>query len=175
MFNFEKEIKRVEKRQKYNLYKFILNLFFVVFSMITFIIKYNNKFLSENIFSLVIKLSILWIIFTIINYIIKSNYSNLFNYFEKNFYPFKYKKIFKEVLEKHYKKKEEKYLKDLKQKKISLLALYSSLLKNKFVQDEIEKEIKMLEKQRLDNNIKSKKEIELEIENENKIDPTLFY
>ena len=33
----------------------------------------------------------------------------------------------------------------------------------------------MLEKQRLDNNIKNKKEIELEIENENKIDPTLFY
>ena len=27
MFDFEKEIKRVEKRQKYNLYKFILNLF----------------------------------------------------------------------------------------------------------------------------------------------------
>ena len=170
MFDFEKEIKRIKRKNKYGFYKFISSLIFVAFSMIIFIIKYNNKFLFKNIL-----LSILAIIFLIINYIIKSNYSNLFNYFEKNFYPFEYKKIFKEVLEKNYKKNEKKYLKDLKQRKFSLIELYSKLLNNKIVQKEIEKEIKILEKEKLANTVRIRKDIEQELEDENKIDPTLFF
>ena len=99
MFDFEKEIKRVKRKNKYVFYKFISSLIFVAFSMIIFIIRYNNKFLFKNIF-----LSILAIILIIINYTTKNNYSNLFNYFERNFYPVEYKKIFKEVFEKYYKK-----------------------------------------------------------------------
>lgn len=169
MFDFEKEIKRVKRKNKYIFYKFISSLIFVAFSMIIFIIRYNNKFLFKNIF-----LSILAIILIIINYTTKNNYSNLFNYFERNFYPVEYKKIFKEVFEKYYKKNEKKYLEKLRHKETSLIELYIKLLKNVKIQNEIEKEIKMLEKRRLDNNIKSRKEIELEIENENKFDPTLF-
>ena len=169
MFDFEKEIKRVKRKNKYIFYKFISSLIFVAFSMIIFIIKYNNKFLFKNIF-----LSILAIILIIINYMIKNNYSNLFNYFEEKFYPVEYKKIFKEVFEKYYKKNEKNYLEKLRQRKTSLIELYIKLLKNLNIQNEIEKEIKMLEKRRLDNNVKSRKEIELEIEDENKFDTTLF-
>lgn len=169
MFDFEKEIKRVKRKNKCSFYKFILSLIFIVFSLIIFLIKYNDKFLFKHIF-----LSILAIILIIINYRIKNNYSNLFNYFEKNFYPIEYKKIFKEVLEKYYKKNEKKYLVKLKHQETSLIELYVKLLKNVNIQNEIEKEIKILEKRRLDNNVKSRKEIELEIENENEFDPTLF-
>lgn len=62
----------------------------------------------------------------------------------------------------------------LKHQETSLIELYVKLLKNVNIQNEIEKEIKILEKRRLDNNVKSRKEIELEIENENEFDPTLF-
>lgn len=55
-----------------------------------------------------------------------------------------------------------------------MIELYIKLLKNLNIQNEIEKEIKILEKRRLDNNVKSRKEIELELENENKFDTTLF-
>jgi hypothetical protein len=160
MFDFEKEIKRVKRKNKYIFYKFISSLIFVAFSMIIFIIRYNNKFLFKNIF-----LSILAIILIIINYTTKNNYSNLFNYFysnlfnyfERNFYPVEYKKIFKEVFEKYYKKNEKKYLEKLRQRETSLIELYIKLLKNLNIQNEIEKEIKILEKRRLDNNVKSRK------------------
>ena len=77
-------------------------------------------------------------------------------------------------MEKYYKKNEKKYLVKLKHQETSLIELYVKLLKNVNIQNEIEKEIKILEKRRLDNNVKSRKEIELEIENENEFDPTLF-
>lgn len=72
------------------------------------------------------------------------------------------------------KKNEKKYLEKLRQRETSLIELYIKLLKNLNIQNEIEKEIKILEKRRLDNNVKSRKEIELELENENKFDTTLF-
>ena len=48
VFDFDKEIKKVERKQKYKICKFILSLSFIFFSTFFFIMEYSNNFLSKK-------------------------------------------------------------------------------------------------------------------------------
>lgn len=177
-----------------NILNFNITILFLIPFIVNFSIIYFDKdvelivYAKHLLYFLIGYISFLYISLKTLNYIYPKNLREIYTKlkeefdieedilttFSKIFYPSEYKEEFEECFEKHYRKDEENFKQWIKWQEITIKELYIKLLENKELQkDIIEKIIKKsivvisqnLKDEKIDEQLKLKKEKEIEEKN----------